>query len=174
MDVTRINRERLHFKWNLLIGYAEYVLYTIVYYIIYYILYNVLHVIYTINGPFYFRRNGNPIMNLFTNMKSNKTSKVSSSFMELFSALLAVLWMKQNYKPIINAPLQEQKEKTYKSLYLISLYNSFGKFFHMLLMRDVFFINLFFEDNVYWSSIDHDILSLSHERVFSLEFNSYL
>lgn len=82
--------------------------------------------------------------------------------------------MKQNYKAIIKAPLQEQKEKTYKSLYLISLYNSFGKFFHMLLMRDVFFINLFFEDNVYWSSIDHDILSLSHERVFSLEFNSYL
>ena len=51
----------------------------------------VLHLIYTINGPFYFRRNGNPIMNLFTNMKSNKTSKVSSSFMELFSSLLAVL-----------------------------------------------------------------------------------
>ena len=114
----------------------------IIYYcILYNILYTiyVLHVIYTINGPFYFRRNGNPIMNLFTNMKSNKTSKVSSSFIELFSALLAVLWMKQNYKPIINAPLQEQKEKTYKCLYLISLYNSFGKFFHMLLMRDMFF-----------------------------------
>ena len=114
----------------------------IIYYcILYNILYTiyVLHVIYTINGPFYFRRNGNPIMNLFTNMKSNKTSKVSSSFMELFSSLLAVLWMKQNYKAIIKAPLQEQKEKTYKSLYLISLYNSFGKFFHMLLMRDMFF-----------------------------------